>query len=122
MLSIGVLGAVEAVRDDERLALPAGKTTELLARLALDAGRPVRVDALVEDLWGEPTGRNTLQSKISQLRRALGDKELVRATADAYVLAVDPVAVDAYRLVEIAAAVEEARAAGRPRGRGRPGP
>ena len=38
MLSIGVLGAVEAVRDDERLALPAGKTTELLARLALDAG------------------------------------------------------------------------------------
>ena len=37
-------------------------------------GAPVRADALLEDLWAEPTGRNTLQSKVSQLRRALGDK------------------------------------------------
>ena len=52
------------------LALPAGRTTELLARLALDAGTPVRTDVLLEDLWAEPTGRNTLQSKVSQLRSA----------------------------------------------------
>ena len=112
MLTIGVLGAVEALRDGDRLPLPSGKTTELLARLALDAGSPVRVDVLVEDLWAEPTDRNTLQSKVSQLRRALGDKELVLATADAYVLAIEPSAVDAVRVAEIAAATERARAVG----------
>ena len=44
-------------------------------RLALDAGRPVRAERLVEDLWPDATGtrRNTLQAKVSQLRRALGD-------------------------------------------------
>ena len=73
-----MLGAVEARRDGEPLAVPAGKTTELLVRLALDAGAPVRADALIEDLWAEPAGRNTLQSKVSQLRRALGDKDVVR--------------------------------------------
>ncbi|MGV8848314.1 MAG: BTAD domain-containing putative transcriptional regulator [Propionibacteriaceae bacterium] len=112
MLTIGVLGAVEAVRDGEPLTLPSGKTTELLARLALDAGTPVRVDALVEDLWAEPTDRNTLQSKVSQLRRALGDKDLVRGTGDAYVLAVEPSAVDAVRVIAIAAAAELARTTG----------
>ena len=37
MLTVAVLGAVEARRDGVRLDVPAGKTTELLARLALDA-------------------------------------------------------------------------------------
>ena len=32
-------------------SVPAGKTTELLVRLALDAGSRVRVDVLLEDLW-----------------------------------------------------------------------
>ena len=77
MLTVSVLGVVEAYRDDVRVELPGGKTTEVLARLALDPGRPVRVDLLLEDLWGEPTGRNTLQSKISQLRQALGDRDAV---------------------------------------------
>ena len=81
MLTVAVLGAVEAYRDGVRLDLPAGKTTELLARLALEAGRPVRADALLEDLWVDPAARNTLQSKVSQLRRALGDKDLVMGQA-----------------------------------------
>ena len=45
-------------------------------RLALEAGELVRADRLVEDLWaadGVNTRRNTLQSKITMLRRALGD-------------------------------------------------
>ena len=72
MLTIGVLGPIEARLDGTAVPLPAGKTTELLARLALSVGEPVRVDVLLEDLWGEPTARNTLQSKVSQLRRAIG--------------------------------------------------
>jgi len=112
VLSIGLLGPVEAARDGAPVPLPSGKTTELLARLAVDARVPVRVDVLVEDLWAEPTARNTLQSKVSQLRRALADKELVRGTGEAYVLEIDPMAVDATRAVDLAAAAEAAREAG----------
>src|SRR6187551_3282129 len=89
VLTVGVLGEVEVHRDGVRLDLPAGKTTELLARLALDAGTRVRADVLIEDLWAGPAGKNTLQSKVSQLRRALGDKDLVVGTGDGYILAVD---------------------------------
>ena len=97
-----------------RLDVPAGKTSELLARLALAAGSHVRSDVLIEDLWSTPTGRNTLQSKVSQLRRALDDKDLVLGNQDGYILAIKPTAVDAVRVVALAAQVAEARTAGDP--------
>ncbi|MET0997390.1 MAG: BTAD domain-containing putative transcriptional regulator [Marmoricola sp.] len=112
MLTVAVLGAVEVRRDGVRLDLPAGKTTELLARLALDAGTRVRAEALLEELWDGPAGRNTLQSKVSQLRRALGDKELVEGSTESYRLTVEPSAVDAARATELAAQATEARLAG----------
>ena len=67
---MAVLGPVEVHRDELRVGLPTGKTTEVLVRLALDAGRVVSVDRLIEDVWADAvnTGRNTLQSKVSQLR------------------------------------------------------
>ena len=77
MLAISVLGPVEVRRDGRAsLPVPAGKTSELLVRLALEAGALVRADRLVEDLWAADavdTRRNTLQSKVARLRRALGD-------------------------------------------------
>src|SRR6186997_241522 len=82
VLTVAVLGAVKARRDGDRLSVPAGKTTELLVRLALDAGSRVRVDILLEDVWPTSAGRNTLQSKVSELRRALGDKDLAAETDD----------------------------------------
>ncbi len=114
MLTVAVLGAVEARRDGVRLGLPAGKTTQLLARLALDTGAGVRADAILEDLWAEPTEPNTLHSKVSQLRRALGDTRLVVRTGDSYILAVPREAVDAWRVVELAGASVAARAADDP--------
>ena len=113
MLIVGVLGPVQARSDGVLLAVPAGKTTELLARLALDVGRPVRVDTLVQDLWGEPTARNTLQSKVSQLRRTIG-KELVVGAGDGYRLAMPPDAVDATELMVLATTSASAAAAGDP--------
>ena len=47
---------------------------------------------------------NTLQSKISQLRQALGDRDAVAASSDSYILAVPPEAVDAFRVAQLAAA------------------
>jgi DNA-binding SARP family transcriptional activator len=48
-----VLGHVEVRRDGVRLPLPSGKSTEVLIRLALAAGTPVRTDRLIDDLWAD---------------------------------------------------------------------
>ena len=61
-------------RDGQPVTVPGGKTAELLVRLALDAGTPVSADRLLDELWGgAATRRNTLQSKVTRLRRALAD-------------------------------------------------
>ena len=67
-----MLGPVEVRRDGEPVPVPGGKTAELLVRLALEAGVPVRADRLLDDLWARrrDTSRNTLQSKVARLRRA----------------------------------------------------
>jgi predicted ATPase/DNA-binding SARP family transcriptional activator len=114
VFTVAVLGEVEAYRDGVRVDLPTGKTTELLSRLAVDAGVSVRTDVLLEDLWGGPTSRNTLQSKVSQLRRALGKKDVLQATANGYVLAVAPEATDVTSAVRLAAASSAARLRGDP--------
>ena len=86
MIAVSVLDAVELHRDGERIAVRAGKTTEVLVRLALEAGVMVRTERLIEDLWADEavgTARNTLQTKVSRLRRALGDAALVTGTRPA---------------------------------------
>ncbi|MFD0524494.1 AfsR/SARP family transcriptional regulator [Paractinoplanes durhamensis] len=77
------------------LAVPGGKTTEVLIRLALEAGRPVRAAVLIDDLWDGAATPNALQAKVSKLRRVLGDPDLVSGDALGYTLHVDPAAVDA---------------------------
>ena len=104
MLTVALLGAVEIRRSGSSLAVPAGRTTELLVRLALQPGVRVRTEALLEDLWGGASAsRNTLQSKVSQLRRALDDRDVVRGTGDGYLLAIAPQQVDAGRAIALAA-------------------
>ncbi len=102
MLTVAVLGLVEVRRDGVPAAVPAGLTTELLVRLALDAGRPVRAQRIVEELWPAGTRLNTLQAKVSQLRRALGDPAALAGGAAGYTLAVDPDHVDALRALRLA--------------------
>jgi predicted ATPase/DNA-binding SARP family transcriptional activator len=115
VLTVAVLGPVEVRRDGEPVPVPGGKTTEVLVRLALDAGRPVRAERFIEDLWADAagTGRNTLQSKVSQLRRALGDPGLVAAAGGGYLLDVEPANVDALVVHGAAESVTTARRAGR---------
>ncbi|HEY5856661.1 MAG TPA: BTAD domain-containing putative transcriptional regulator [Aldersonia sp.] len=110
MLSIAVLGPVEVRRDGRPLRVPSGKPTGLLVRLALEAGTPVSADRLIEDLWRTDAidvDRNTLQSKVSQLRRALGDPALLARGARGYTLVIDPDCVDAARAIRLAAQADE---------------
>ena len=97
MFQISVLGPVEVRRAGELMRVPGGKTSELLVRLALEAGTPVRADQLVEDVWAQDavtTRRNTLQSKITRLRRAFGDPQVIVSRDGGYTLAVEPADID----------------------------
>jgi predicted ATPase/DNA-binding SARP family transcriptional activator len=103
---IGLLGAVEVRVDGGPVPLRGVRLRGLLARLALDAGRPVGTSVLVDDLWGEspPDGAgNALQALVSRLRRAIGG-DLVVTDARGYRLRVAPRDVDALRFDELVTA------------------
>lgn len=109
-------GVVPAADADDA-APPGLRLRGLLARLALDASRPVTTEALVDDLWGaeapDAVG-NALQSLVSRLRRALGPG-LVATVPGGYLLDLSPDHVDARRfgalLVAARADSDPARAA-----------
>ena len=88
-------------------------------RLSLEAGQLVRADRLVDDLWaprGETTRRNTLQSKVAMLRRALGDPSVITSRDGGYALAVEPFEVDALAVMGKAAAASRLLDVGDDRG------
>src|SRR5262245_29552331 len=75
----------------------------VLAALAVDAGRPVPVEVLVDRVWGAeppPRARRTLHSYIARTRRVLAaTPEPVRldGRGGSYLLRVDPQRVDLHR-------------------------
>ena len=103
-MRIGLLGPVTAGPDD--MPAPGGVLLRgALARLALDAGRSVSSEALVDALWGaEPpdTVTNALQALVARLRRALG-ADVVATVPGGYRLAVDRRDVDALRAESLVA-------------------
>ncbi|WP_345353183.1 BTAD domain-containing putative transcriptional regulator [Rhodococcus olei] len=122
-MRFGVLGPLAVwAADGSPVRVPEAKVRALLADLLIHLGRPVTPARLVDDLWGaDPPGNptNTLQTKVSQLRRALdgadpGGRDLVRYRAPGYQLLVDADAVDAGEFVALTA---RARATGAPRER-----
>src|SRR6187200_1815910 len=108
-LEVRLLGPIEVERDDEPVALGGQKPRTLFAALALEPGRVVSVDRLVEALWpGEPpdTAGHAIQVYVSQLRKALGP--VIATRAPGYVLELEPERVDAHRFARLA---QEGRAA-----------
>lgn len=118
-MRFGVLGSL-TVWDSSGGQIPITETKvrAVLADLLAHHGRSVSADQLIEDLWeGRPPGRprNTLQTKISQLRRALGAERILRSPAG-YRLCVDDDELDAARFRR---AVAEADRTEDPDARGR---
>jgi predicted ATPase/DNA-binding SARP family transcriptional activator len=104
-MRIGILGPVEVERDGGRVDVGGTRLLALLARLAIDAGRPVSATGLADAIWGEDLPGDelhALQSLVSRLRRALGDADLIVQGAGGYRLALDPDAVDAARFERLA--------------------
>ncbi|MEU4767041.1 BTAD domain-containing putative transcriptional regulator [Actinosynnema sp. NPDC023794] len=90
-----VLGPVRARTGGGPVEVGGPKPRTLLALLAINAGRVVSLERLVDVLWGErPPGdsRSAIYTYVSTLRRALGDV-LVRS-GGGYLLSVRPDQVD----------------------------
>lgn len=106
-----VLGAVEAVGDGMPLRLGGPRQRALLSLLLLEAGRPVSVDRLTDELWAgaPPEGaETTLRSYVSRLRAALGEVVPISGTSAGYAIGVAPEWIDARRFERL---VRDAEAA-----------
>lgn len=109
---IDLLGPVMINADGRRYSM-ANKVRNMLAALALEAGRAVSYDELADELWSEqPLGntRNALQAHATRLRKVLetaaerpGAVPLVRAVWGGYMLDMQPSSVDSNRFLELAA-------------------
>ncbi|MFI6102176.1 BTAD domain-containing putative transcriptional regulator [Lentzea sp. NPDC051213] len=102
-MRFGVLGPVE-VRDETGtpVAVPAPRQRALLAMLALDAGRIVGHDRLLDGLYADPPAgaANALQSQVSRLRRTVPGLVIEHHPAG-YRLVAEPSEVDSQRCVEL---------------------
>ncbi|MER8226335.1 BTAD domain-containing putative transcriptional regulator, partial [Streptomyces sp. NPDC094143] len=111
-MRFGVLGPLAVWTDEGRpVRVPELKVRALLTALLIHRGRPVSVDRLIDDLWGEQLPSNpagVLQNKVWQLRRALedaapGGRDLVVSRPPGYGLVVPPGSVDADRFLDLTA-------------------
>lgn len=125
MLQLRVLGPVELCVADRPLELGPPRQRTVFAALALDAGRPVPTDTLVDRVWNEDPPaqpRSTLHAHVSRLRKLFAQAGELAGTpprlllrAGGYQLDVDLDAVDVHRfrrLVERARGVDGAERAG----------
>ena len=92
-----VLGPVEVTADDGPLPLEGPKQRAVLAHLIVRANQVVPADALIDQIWGDDppqAARNSLQSYVSHLRKALGGDRL-EGRAPGYVLHLTAAELDA---------------------------
>ena len=111
---VRLLGPVEVVGGHPVALAP--RERALLARLAIDAGRTVTVDRLVDDLWvGDPpaSARNALQVYASRLRARIGRASIV-SRGGGYRLELDPDRVDSLVFERLLAVAMGLGTAGRP--------
>lgn len=122
---INVLGPLNVLVNGVSVVPTAGKPRQLLAMLAVNAGRLMTTSSLMDELWGNHTPRSaagTLQTYILQVRRLIRAAlppdeqhealELLATSPTGYGLRVDPEAVDAVRYARLAAAGRVAGEAG----------
>jgi DNA-binding SARP family transcriptional activator/tetratricopeptide (TPR) repeat protein len=96
-----LLGEIGMGVDGRPIDIGHTKQTYVLAVLAVEAGRCVATDSLIERVWGaDPPrrARDTTRAYVCRLRQALEpwDAMIIRQAAG-YLLAVDPLAVDLHR-------------------------
>ena len=98
-----MFGELEAVQAGVSVPVRGAKQRALLALLALQRGKPVSSDRLIEHLWGDgevAKPANALQAQIAQLRRSLGSAVIVTSEGG-YALRIGPDDVDVVRFEQL---------------------
>jgi DNA-binding SARP family transcriptional activator/tetratricopeptide (TPR) repeat protein len=110
-MEIRLLGAMEVVADGNSIDLGPPKQRILLAATAVDAGRPVPVDALIDRIWnaGPPAeARKVLHTYVARVRRILAQISAPDTTAPTlqrrvggYQLTISTEAIDLHRFRQL---------------------
>ena len=104
-MEVRLFGELEALDGGVPVPVRGAKQLALLALLALQRGRPVSADRLIDLLWGDGQAANpanALQAQIGQLRRTLGPAAILTTEAG-YALAAGPGEVDVVRFEQLVA-------------------
>ena len=114
MIRVVILGPLEVHTPDGLVEIPGRRLRALLIRLALDPGRVVSADRLIDDLWqDEPpaAAHNALQALVSRLRAVVG-RTTIESGGGGYRLNVPPDSVDVVLFEQRVRAGRAAREAG----------
>ena len=104
-MEVRLFGELGALDGGVPVPVRGAKQRALLALLALQRGRPVSADRLIDLLWGDGQAANpanALQAQIGQLRRIFGAAAIVTTEAG-YALAAGPDEVDVVRFEQLVA-------------------
>jgi DNA-binding SARP family transcriptional activator/pimeloyl-ACP methyl ester carboxylesterase len=110
-----VLGPLEVTAGGQPLALAGARTRAVLAMLLVHANQVVSSGRLIEELWpGQPRAADSLQVRVSELRKALrsaGEADRLATRPPGYLLRVAPGELDALRFEQLTAEGNAALAA-----------
>jgi predicted ATPase/DNA-binding SARP family transcriptional activator len=104
-VEVRLFGELEVVQAGVPVPVRGAKQRALLALLALQRGKPVSSDRLIDHLWGDGEAAkpaNALQAQVAQLRRSLGSAAIVTSEGG-YALGVGPGDVDVVRFEQLVA-------------------
>lgn len=117
-LEFGVLGTLQSYVDDRPVEISAPKHRVVLARLLVDAGRIVSLEALAQAVWdAEPPAdpRRAIQLYVTRLRAQLqhgGAGQLIHTHSNAYSIDVKPHQLDLGRFASLREDARRAAAEG----------
>lgn len=111
-MDLRLLGDVRVAADDRVVPLPRSGERCVLATLAFNPGRPIHIDTLIENVWGDrrpDMAEQTIATYLRAVRRALAEAGgardwLVNRRPRAYELRVAPELIDYQRFVSHATA------------------
>jgi pimeloyl-ACP methyl ester carboxylesterase/DNA-binding SARP family transcriptional activator len=121
-MAVGVLGPFEALVDGVDVTPAARKERALLAMLAINHGRVIGADRLIEELWPDLTvdrARHVLQVRVAGLRKLLKESGAgcaLQFVDPGYRLAVDPEDIDYHRFFALVDLARDQSQAGDPAG------
>jgi DNA-binding SARP family transcriptional activator len=116
-----ILGSLEVLDEEHRVAVRGDKQRALLALLVIHANETLSTERLIDELWEErppASAGKTVQVHVSRLRRALerpgaDDGDLVATRKHGYELRVNRDSVDSLRFARLIAEARGELAAGR---------